>query len=105
MSQELIKKYCPIIKPIELIGDVWTLMIIKSLLKESKRFNQIKAEIPEITNRTLSARLKSLCLKQVINREVGEENPPTVVYSLTELGHGMKEIIEAIENFGNKYLC
>lgn len=100
-----IKKYCPIIKPTKLIGDVWTLLIVKSLLEESKRFNQIKADIPEITSRTLACRLKSLVKQGVIERKQYQVIPPKVEYSLTEVGLGMNKIIKEIERFGNKFLC
>jgi DNA-binding HxlR family transcriptional regulator len=102
MSQEeIIKKYCPIIKPIELIGDSWILLIIKELLVEPKRFNQIKDSIPEITSRTLSAKLKFLISHNIVVKR----QPPQTEYELTEIGHGLKEVILAIEVFGNTFLC
>lgn len=100
-----IKKYCPIIKPTKLIGDVWTLLIVKCLLKEPKRFNQIKSEIPEITSRTLTCRLKSLTEQGIIDRKQYPVIPPKVEYRLTEVGLGMAKIIKEIEKFGNKFLC
>lgn len=99
------EKYCPIIKPTKLIGDAWTILIVKSLLEGSKRFNQIKEEIPEITSRTLSARLKFLCENGLIVRKQYEEIPPKVEYNLTVMGRGLKDIIQAIEKFGNIFMC
>jgi len=96
--------YNSIVKPIELIGDPWTLLIIKSLLSGPKRFNELKNEVPGINNRTLSARLKSLAIDGAIQRQVGLENPPAVKYYLTPLGKGIGPILKAIENFGNKFI-
>lgn len=93
-----------IVKPIELIGDPWTLMIVKCLIVGPKRFNELKNEIPGINNRTLSARLKSLALDGAIQRQVGLENPPTVKYYVTALGKGIGPILQAIEDFGNKFM-
>ena len=98
-------KYCPIIRPTRLIGDVWIILIVKCLLNGAKRFNQIREEIPEITSRTLSARLKFLEQQKIINRVQYPEIPPRVEYSLTEMGEGLKGIVEAIEDYGNKYMC
>jgi DNA-binding HxlR family transcriptional regulator len=100
-----VQKYCPIIKPTKLIGDVWTLLIVKSLLNGPKRFNQIKTEIPEITSRTLTCRLKTLTEQGIIDRKQYPVIPPKVEYSLTEIGFGMNKIISEIEKFGNKFLC
>ncbi len=100
------KQFCPIVKPIELIGDMWTLLIIKSLYNESKRYNEIKKAIPEINNRTLSLRLKKMADLGIIQRSVDNQiNPPLVTYKLTSLGCGIKPIIDQIELFGNKFLC
>lgn len=105
MSVSTNKKFCPIIKPVELLGDSWTLMIIKSLLNGPKRFNELKSEIDDVNNRTLSARLKSLGEKGILIRRVGTQNPPTVTYYLTPLGKGAEPILKSIEDFGNKFLC
>ncbi|MEM1312490.1 MAG: helix-turn-helix domain-containing protein [Patescibacteria group bacterium] len=99
------KKYCPIIRPTELLGDTWTLLIIKELLEEPLRFNKIKDKIPEITNRTLSARLKKLVSNKVIERNLLEGSPPKVEYNLTQMGYGLKPVLREIEDFGNKFMC
>jgi DNA-binding HxlR family transcriptional regulator len=98
-------KYCPIIKPTKLVGDVWNILIIKCLLNGPRRFNQIKTEIPEITSRTLTCRLKELVEQGIIERKQYPVIPPKVEYTLTEKGQGLRNVIEAIEEFGNKYLC
>jgi DNA-binding HxlR family transcriptional regulator len=105
LPSEVEKKYCPIIKPTELLGDTWTLLIIKELLDGPLRFNKIKEKIPEITNRTLSARLKKLCLEGVLERKQYEEIPPRVEYNLTKMGLGLKKVLDAIEDFGNEFMC
>jgi DNA-binding HxlR family transcriptional regulator len=99
------KKYCPIIKPTRLVGDVWTLLIVKSLLHGPKRFNQIKDNIPEITSRTLSARLKILVDQSIVDRKQFAEIPPRVEYSLTEMGKDLEKIVEEVEAFGNRWMC
>lgn len=97
---------CPIKEPIDLIGDTWILLIIKALYKGSKRYNEIKKEIPQINNRTLSLRLKKMTNLGIISRNVDQyTNPPLVTYKLTPMGCGTKPVIDAIENFGNKFLC
>lgn len=96
---------CPIIKPTKLLGDAWTLLIVKSLLEGPKRFNQIKNEIPEITSRTLTTRLRYLVDEGLLVRQQYPEIPPKVEYSLTKMGQDLKDIIESIEKFGNTWMC
>lgn len=99
------EKYNSIVKPVGLIGDTWSLLIIHTLLEEPKRFNELKNQIPSISNRTLSAKLKHLSLQGVLERQVLEGNPPNVQYYLTPLGKGIKPILVAIEDFGDKFFC
>ncbi len=99
------EKYCPFIKPTELIGDLWTILIVKLLLEKPLRFNEIKEAIPETNARTLSNRLKTLVDKKIIKRKQYPQIPPKVEYSLTDLGMGLRPIIQAIEDYGNRYLC
>jgi DNA-binding HxlR family transcriptional regulator len=76
-----------------------TLLINKCLLEGPKRFNQIKEEIPEVTSRTLSARLKTLVEQKVIERKQYPEIPPRVEYSLTPMGADLKKIVAEVEAF------
>jgi DNA-binding HxlR family transcriptional regulator len=104
-TPETMRKYCPIIKPVSLIGDFWTLLIVKELLDGPKRFNLIKEALPEITSRTLSAKLKNMVENDVVKRTQLEGSPPGVEYSLTSLGHGLRPVVKSIEEFGNQFLC
>jgi DNA-binding HxlR family transcriptional regulator len=98
-------KYCPVIRPTKVVGDVWTILIVKTLLKGPKRFNQIKDEIEEITSRTLSARLKFLVEQRIIIRKQYPQIPPRVEYELTDMGKGLEQIVVEIEKFGNTWMC
>jgi DNA-binding HxlR family transcriptional regulator len=102
---EIFKKYCPILKPIQLLGDEWILLIVKELLLSPKRFSELKNQIPEITSRTLTHRLKSMCEYGLLTRKQFAQIPPKVEYSLTDMGKDVGKILETIEDFGNKWLC
>lgn len=104
-SKVIEQKYCPIIRPTSLIGDTWVLLIVKELLNGPKRFSEIQKAIPEVTSRTLTQRLKDLCEAGLLIRTQQNTIPPRVDYELTTMGYGMKSIIDAIEEFGNKWMC
>jgi DNA-binding HxlR family transcriptional regulator len=91
-------------KTVELIGDVWTLLIVNSLLISPKRFNELAGSIPGVNRSTLSARLKSLSDYGVLERQIGQENPPSSTYYLTPLGKGMAKIIQEINKFSAHFL-
>lgn len=91
-------------KSFSLVGDEWNLLIIQALLAEPRRFNDIKRMIPQINNRTLSGRLKSLNEYGVLGRKIEHGNPPYALYYLTPLGKGVDPIIKAIEKFGDRFL-
>jgi DNA-binding HxlR family transcriptional regulator len=91
-------------KSFSLVGDEWNLLIIQALLAEPRRFNDIKRTIPQINNRTLSGRLKSLNEYGVLGRKIEHGNPPYALYYLTALGKGAGPIIEAIEKYGDTFL-
>jgi len=68
------------------------------------RFNALRASLGHISSKTLSHRLKVLEELGFVRREAFLEIPPRVEYHLTEKGHEMGDVIEALEQFGKKNL-
>jgi DNA-binding HxlR family transcriptional regulator len=91
-------------RTLRLIGDKWTLMIVHSLLRGSKRFGELLDSLGNISPKTLSQRLKMLEDVEFVDRHAYMEIPPRVEYSLTEKGEALLGILEAIQEFGEKYL-
>ena len=89
---------------IRLIGDMWTLLIVYSLMDGSKRFGELLEALGNISPKTLSQRLKLLEGARFVERNAYIEIPPRVEYSLTEKGKALIGIIEAIRDFGMRYL-
>ena len=93
---------CPLTKCLGFIGGVWTPGIIWYLSQNPRRFSELKDDLQGVSSKVLTARLKKLEAEGVINREVQPTSPPTVEYSLTELGLELKPAIEAIVDVGHK---
>lgn len=87
-----------------LIGDMWTLMIVYNLMDGSKRFGELLEALGNISPKTLSQRLKMLEEARFVDRHAYIEIPPRVEYNLTEKGKALLGIIEAIRDFGMRYL-
>jgi DNA-binding HxlR family transcriptional regulator len=93
---------CPLSECLNIIGGAWTPNIIWYLSQHPRRFSELKADIPGISAKVLSARLKKLEADGVVVREVLPTSPPSVEYSLSILGLELKPAIEAIVAVGHR---
>lgn len=95
---------CPLAKTANIIGDTFTLLIIRDLLLKQKRFGEIEKSLEGVSSRTITLKLKMLEKKGLVKRVVFSERPPRVEYSLTDNGKGLAKIINEMSRFGTKYL-
>ncbi len=99
------KEYsCSVAVTLDIFNDRWKLAIIWHLLDGDKRFKDLHEIINEITQKTLTVKLKELEEKNIINREVFAEVPPKVVYSLTDAGKNLKPVLEEMHKWGINYV-
>lgn len=94
---------CSVSVTLDVFNDRWKLAIIWHLLDSDKRFKELHETISEITQKTLTVKLKELEEKNIINREVFPEVPPKVVYSLTEAGKKLQPVLEEMYKWGIFY--
>jgi DNA-binding HxlR family transcriptional regulator len=94
----------PVGRALRLLGDVWTLMIVYTLLSGTKRFGELLEVLGNVSPKTLSQRLKMLEEIGFVQRQAFPEIPPRVEYRLTEKGLALIDIMEAIKLFGERYL-
>ena len=95
---ELYALESPIERAMELIGDKYSFQILHLLYENNRqRFVELEQQIPGISPRTLSARLKHLEKYRLINRHQYATIPPKVEYELTERGQDLAATLQAIE--------
>lgn len=94
---------CPVETTLTLIGDKWKVLILRDLLTGTKRFGELKKSIGSVSQKVLTAQLRDMEAKGLVNRKVYAEVPPRVEYSLTELGQSLKPILDAMWNWGEDY--
>ena len=92
-------------RAMRLIGDMWTLMIVYNLLSGPKRFGVLLEALGNVSPKTVSQRLKMLEEIGFVERQALAEIPPRVEYHLTEKGLALVDIMEAIQQFGERYLA
>ncbi|WP_409292433.1 winged helix-turn-helix transcriptional regulator [Peribacillus sp. SCS-37] len=90
---------------LSVIGGKWKMLILWHLGKEgTKRFGELKALIPGITQRMLVNQLRELEEDAIVWREVYPVVPPKVEYSLTAQGESLMPILEAMYKWGKEYM-
>jgi DNA-binding HxlR family transcriptional regulator len=85
-----------------LLSGAWAPNVIWYLSAHPRRFGELRIDIPPISARVLSARLRELENKGVVARRVMPTSPPSVEYELTELGRELLPAIQAIISVGTK---
>jgi DNA-binding HxlR family transcriptional regulator len=87
-----------------LLGGAWTANVIWQLSGGPRRFGELSKDIPGISPKVLTSRLKTLVVKGVVRRDVAPTSPPSVEYSLSELGRELIPIIDTIVRVGTRLL-
>ncbi|QSX77406.1 winged helix-turn-helix transcriptional regulator [Agrilutibacter solisilvae] len=93
---------CPLTECMRLLQGAWAPNVIWYLSGEPRRFGELRHDIPPISARVLSARLRELETKGLITRRVLDTSPPSAEYALTELGRELIPAIRAIVEVGMK---
>ena len=97
-------KCCPVDNTFKIVGKKFTIHILRNItLLHQNRFNQFLESIEEINPKTLSLRLKEMEKSGLIKREVFNETPIRIEYSVTEKGKALKPIIMQMAAFSMKY--
>ena len=94
---------CPVETTLMLISDRWKVLIIRDLLDGTKRFGEIKKSIGGVSQKVLTANLRSMEESGLLTRKVYPEVPPRVEYTLTETGYSLKPILDAMVAWGTEY--
>lgn len=91
-------------RAVELIGGRWTGAIIRTLLQGRTRYALIKGAVPDITDRMLSERLRSLEAEGLVSRRVIPESPVRVEYELTEKGRSLESALNEIGAWAERWI-
>ncbi len=94
---------CPVETTLMLIGDKWKVLILRDLISGTKRFGELKKSIGSVSQKVLTAQLRDMEEKGLVNRKVYAEVPPRVEYTLTETGYSLKPILDAMWKWGESY--
>jgi DNA-binding HxlR family transcriptional regulator len=96
-------KECGIEKTMKIIGRKWTVLILRDIFDDKKRFGELLSSLEGISPKTLSLRLKDLEKNKLISKKIYKEIPLHVEYSLTEKGKSLSKILKDLRLWGEKY--
>jgi DNA-binding HxlR family transcriptional regulator len=92
-------QYCPIAKGSEILGDRWTLLIVREMLGGASGFNELQRGLPGISRSVLTDRLRSLERAEIVERRTGPKGR-TLDYRLTLAGRDLEPVVQAIGEWG-----
>jgi DNA-binding HxlR family transcriptional regulator len=94
------EQYCPVARTLDVVGERWTLLIVRDLLMGPKRYTDLRAGLPGIATDLLTARLRTLEQAGFLRRRELPRPAPATVYELTEDGLQLRHAILALGQVG-----
>ncbi len=100
----MVDEACPVAQAAMLLGDKWTLIVLRDLAPGPRRFTDLARSGEGISPSILSARLRDLEEQRIVTRTSYHETPHRVEYALTEKGRDALPVIEALRLYGTRWL-
>ena len=95
---------CPVARTLEIVGERWTLLITRDLLRGPQRFQDLQKSLPGIAPNILSERLKVMEEHGLIERRFYSEHPPRAEYLLTPKGQELGHVVGALAVWGSRHV-
>jgi len=95
---------CPVARTLDIIGDRWTILVLRDLLLQGPRkFRDLEESLRGISPNTLAARLKQLEDAGILMRRFYEQHPPRAEYALTPKGRELGPVLRTLRDWGEKH--
>jgi len=95
---------CPVARTLELIGDRWTLLVVRDLLPGTRRFQDLAASLAGIAPNILSDRLRLMEEHGLVSRRLYSAHPPRAEYELTPKGKELGVVVGALASWGSRHV-
>ena len=100
MTLKTYNQNCGLASALDVIGDRWTLLVIRSLLTGPSRFNEIQSRLPGMGTNLLADRLKALQYRGLVTKEKGRQSS----YALTEKGELLRPVVHQMAKWGRAFV-
>jgi DNA-binding HxlR family transcriptional regulator len=95
---------CPVACCLDLLGDKWTLLVVRDLLLGKTTYTEFQNSPEGIPTNILAERLKRLLAAGVIEKSRYQERPKRYAYHLTAKGNDLRQVLSSMIDWGNKYI-
>ena len=97
-------QYCPIACSLSLVGERWTLLVVRELLHGPKRYTDLVDHLPGIGTNILAARLKELEAAGLVEKRKLPPPAASTVYELTDSGRALRPVLHELARFGARLM-
>ncbi len=104
MTQPGYKQFCPLSMAAEVLCTRWTMVLLRELVAGSTRFNDLRRGVPKMSPTLLSQRLKDLEAAGIVERRPVAGQRGVFDYRMTEAGHDLRPVVEAMGLWGQKWV-
>lgn len=105
VSRRQYGQFCPLAKALDILGERWTLLIVRELLVGPRRYTDLRDALPGLATDLLAARLRDLQGAGVLDRREVPPPTPATVYQLTERGVALRPVIRELSLWGRPLLA
>lgn len=103
-SRHLKRSECPITNALEVLGDKWTLIVIRDLFAGKRTYSEFQQSAEGIPTNILAERLKRLEASCIVKKLPYQEKPVRYEYLLTKQGKGLADVLTALKDWGLEYI-
>ena len=96
-------QYCPVAQALDIIGDRWTLLIIRDMLTGARHFNDLERGLPGISRALLSQRLRMLERMGIVRKRLRQSDRHSTEYYLTPAGEALQDVIQSLLLWGTEW--
>lgn len=104
MARKTYCQYCPVAHALDVVGERWSLLIVRELLKSPQRYTDLAGHLPGIGSNILAARLRDLEGAGVLVKRKLPPPAPATIYELTEDGRGLQGVVAELARWGARSL-
>src|SRR5215831_18150137 len=97
-------QHCPVAKSLDVVGERWTLLIVRDLLRGPARFQDLRAQLSGIPPKLLADRLQRMEREGLVARTLYSKRPPRASYTLTDRGRGLGLVVGALAIWGRPFV-
>ncbi len=104
MSPRTYDQYCPVAQALDVVGERWTLLIVRDLMLGPQRYTDLLDRLPGLGPNVLAERLRRLDSAGIVTKRRLPAPAASTVYELTEEGEGLRDVVLSLARWGHRFM-